>query len=366
MTIHDTPDRAAPAAAGRTAGHRAALVKIAPYLLLGALPVAWFVGSLLDVAGRNGLAFDYHHFFYPQARELLHGGIPATAYPPLTTLLYAPFSLLPLGIGDVVVTATMIGCVVATLMLLGVRDWRCYGASLLWAPVYSAVQTANLSLVLALGVAALWRLRDRGFVAGGLTAFMIATKLFLWPVLVWLLATRRWRAAASTVALGVLASAAAWAVIDFDTVSRFPDLVRGNVLDNGTKPYTIATALQQLGVRGAISYAACWTVGAVVLAGVVRAARQGRDAVSLTLTLAAALILSPVVWSHYLALLLVPVALVRPRFSALWLAPVPLWLCPPVGPSLAQKLLLLAVGGAVIAACVRDASPRPASTPAMR
>ena len=37
--------------------------------------------------------------------------------------------------------------------------------------------------------------------------------------------------------------------------------------------------------------------------------------------LAAALAASPIVWMHYFLLLLVPLALARPRLSALWLVP---------------------------------------------
>jgi len=46
-----------------------------------------------------------------------------------------------------------------------------------------------------------------------------------------------------------------------------------------------------------------------------------RDASALTLVLAAALAASPIVWIHYFLLLLVPIALTRPRLSLLWLVP---------------------------------------------
>jgi hypothetical protein len=69
----------------------------------------------------------------------------------------------------------------------------------------------------------------------------------------------------------------------------------------------------------------------VVAAGIVlltlawRAARNepgaGGDAVSLSLVIVAALVLTPILWLHYLVLLLVPIALTRPRLSALWLVP---------------------------------------------
>src|SRR5207247_9557366 len=52
-----------------------------------------------------------------------------------------------------------------------------------------------------------------------------------------------------------------------------------------------------------------------------RRASRDRDVATLTLTLAAALAASPIVWVHYFLLLLVPLALTRPRLSPLWLVP---------------------------------------------
>ena len=46
-----------------------------------------------------------------------------------------------------------------------------------------------------------------------------------------------------------------------------------------------------------------------------------RDVATLTLCLAAALAASPIVWVHYFLLLLVPLALARPRLSPLWFVP---------------------------------------------
>ena len=46
---------------------------------------------------------------------------------------------------------------------------------------------------------------------------------------------------------------------------------------------------------------------------------------ALTLCLAAALAASPIVWMHYFLLLLVPLALIRPRLSPLWLVPFAYW-----------------------------------------
>jgi hypothetical protein len=50
-------------------------------------------------------------------------------------------------------------------------------------------------------------------------------------------------------------------------------------------------------------------------------APRDRDIAVLTLALAAALAASPIVWVHYFLVLLVPLALTRPRLSPLWFLP---------------------------------------------
>src|SRR5439155_578084 len=52
-----------------------------------------------------------------------------------------------------------------------------------------------------------------------------------------------------------------------------------------------------------------------------RLAPYSRDSATLTLALAAALAASPILWIHYFLLLLVPIALARPRLSLLWFVP---------------------------------------------
>jgi hypothetical protein len=49
---------------------------------------------------------------------------------------------------------------------------------------------------------------------------------------------------------------------------------------------------------------------------------------SFALAIGAALALSPIVWLHFFALLIVPIAAVSPQFSALWLVPLLTWFAP--------------------------------------
>ena len=45
----------------------------------------------------------------------------------------------------------------------------------------------------------------------------------------------------------------------------------------------------------------------------------------MTLTIAASLVLSPIVWLDYYAVLAIPLAIVRPRLGPLWLLPLLTW-----------------------------------------
>ena len=83
------------------------------------------------------------------------------------------------------------GAVLATLRALDVRDWRCYGVVFLWPPVLSAIQTGNVTLLLGLCAALVWRFRASVVLPAALVGVTLAAKFFLWPLAVWLAATRR-------------------------------------------------------------------------------------------------------------------------------------------------------------------------------
>ncbi len=65
---------------------------------------------------------------------------------------------------------------------------------------------------------------------------------------------------------------------------------------------------------------ALWPIAAVLPLVLLASRRRGA-----WLLLAAALFLSPIVWRHVLTLLIVPLALLRPPFGAVWLIPIGLW-----------------------------------------
>ena len=113
----------------------------------------------------------------------------------------------------------------ATLAVLGVRDWRCYGAAYLSVAVLHDIRLGALTPLLALGLALVWRWRDEARAAVPL-ALIVMAKLFLWPLAVWLVATGRLRLALRGALLVVVASALGWAVIGFAGLADYPQLLK--------------------------------------------------------------------------------------------------------------------------------------------
>jgi alpha-1,2-mannosyltransferase len=259
------------------------------------------------------------------------------AYPPVLALLVTPFAALPERMGDTFVPGVafsllLIAAVVAALLLLGVQDWRCYPVALLYPPTIETVEYGAVGPLLLLLVALLWRVRDHDALAGGTGALAVVLKGFLWPLAVWLALTRRVRAAVFAVTGSVALALVAWAVIGFRGLADYPDLLRKLVDVEAENSYSAFAVLRMLELPELAANALVYAGGAALLALAWRAARAAhatpweRDRRSLTLVLAAALLLTPILWLHYLVLLLVPIALARPRLSFLWLVPLVLTL----------------------------------------
>jgi hypothetical protein len=254
--------------------------------------------------------------------------------------------------GRTLVLLLTLACVALALRLLGVRDWRCYGLAFLTAPVLNTVTLGALSSVLLLGVAGAWRYRDRRCVAAVIIALTAVAKLFAWPLLVWLVATRRLRTAAVTVVLVVVLVIGGWAAIGFADLTGYPHLLRLLSRVEAVQSYSLVGLLR---LHGGAATAVTAVLGVAVLVGVFVAARGPEgDRRSLSVAVAGALLATPVLWLHYLVLLYVPIALARPRLSALWFAPLAFWVTPLAHSdgSVWRTCFVLAVVAAIVARTV--------------
>jgi hypothetical protein len=267
------------------------------------------------------------HVYLGAAEDIASGQspYPSFAYPPLSALAAVPFTFLSVSAADFAVKALLVVGVVAVLAVLRVRDWRCYPLALLWPSVNAAVQTGNITIPLALAAALLWRFRDRSVIAGVSLGASVAAKFLFWPLWVWLVAVGRRRAALWSIVAGIVITLATWAIVDFGALFGYPDRLRQLNEDTKGNGYTLDTFAMDLGAGETLAKALMAAVAIGLLVAVVVTGRRGSEQRSFVLAVAAALACSPIVWLHYFALLLVPVAVVRPRLGPLWLLPLAMW-----------------------------------------
>jgi alpha-1,2-mannosyltransferase len=247
-------------------------------------------------------------------------------YPPATAFLFAPLAELPLAVAQVLMLVLGVVCIFIALRLFGVRDWRCYGVAAISSPAVNSLALGAVTSFMLVGVAAAWRYRDRPGLSGVLAAITAVGKLFLWPLGLWLLATRRFRATAIAVGAGLVLLVAGWAAIGFAGARSYPHLLRVlSRVEEGTSYSPVALLHLSSTAAGLLTVAlAGLVVGAVLLAA--RGADGDRRA--LAVAVIGSLLVTPIVWLHYFLLLLVPIALYRPRLSPLWFAPILLWATP--------------------------------------
>jgi hypothetical protein len=90
-------------------------------------------------------------------------------------------------------------------------------------------------------------------------------------------------------------------------------------------------------------------LGGVALGlAVVAGRRHGDDRAAPVAPLAAALLLSPILWMHYLVLLPAPIAIACPRVGYLWLAPLAFWPNPFQEGTGDLWRIVLVLGGALV------------------
>jgi hypothetical protein len=256
---------------------------------------------------------------YPEAtRQAIELGNPAV-YPPFVFVLAFPLGLLGFSVAMGVWTVLLAAALVFSLRVLEVRDWRCYALAVTSAPVLEGFYWGNITLALLPPLAIAWRWRDRPRVAGIAIGVLVAAKLFAWPLVVWLLLTRRFRAALWSAGAAVALVGGAWVLIGFDGLTSYPALLSALEDVYGTRSFSVATAVSAL---GAPSTAAVMLglAGGIVLIGLAGwlARRADGGETAFAVTVAACIVATPVVWPYYFALLYVPIAIRWPRLAPAW------------------------------------------------
>ena len=348
---------------------------VATIAVFGALPLFALFVVLVDLAGGDA-GWPFREAFLGAAHAILDGESPypgpgdpdfirgaAYVYPPVTALLTIPFTAIPAEVAAMVFALLLIASVPLTLAAVGVRDWRCYGLALLWPPVLSAIHVENITLLVGLGAALVWRYRDRPLSAGVSLGVSMAVKPLLWPLGVWLLISRRFAALAWGICVSVAVALGSWAVIGFDGLVDYPDLLRrlGNLMDEwGYSVYALAL---DFGAEHTVAKILWAAVGLALLVACAAMAHRRDDRRAFVLAIAVVIATSPIVWLHYFALLLVVVAVAQPRLGPVWFVPLAMFVSEEIANgSTLQTSLTLAAAALTFALALRESpSPSPAA-----
>jgi len=326
-----------------TSGLRQASSRVLAIVAFALLPGALLGALLVDLSLAHPTNPNYYwdfHVFWRAGRAVMHARSPyppvrasvlaqqrSFVYPAPAAFLMVPFALIPYTLSAAIFAFVLVASLPLALRIVGVRDWRCYGIALFTGPMLNAVAVGAISPLLAIPLALVWRYRDRLWVAAAGAAAAITLKLFLWPLLLWFVFTRRTLTAAASVVLIAVPTLAAWAVIDFHSLLAYPRMLNllSNLLDG--KGYSLIALGRSTGLWAPVARALPWVVGAAVLAAIALLGRRSNgERPTFVLAVGAALALSPIIWLHYFVLLFIPIAVVAPRLSPLWALPLAFWI----------------------------------------
>lgn len=277
----------------------------------------------------------YHPAFISHQAAIMRGGgmaIGETAahpfslplYPAPANLAVVPLSLLPAWLAGALFTLLGAAALPLALRLLEVRDRRCYALALISWPFVYGLELGTLGSLLVLGAAVIWRWRNRLWPPAIALASIVVAKVFPFPLAIWMFATRRYRALTLAVILGVTMTVAAWAILGFAGMSEYPKMLADASFIQQGRSDSLVAILLAAGVPSGAAQKLTLVAAAALLGLTWRLARSqtpGADRRAFGLAVIAGLTASPIVWDHYLVLLFVPVALLSPRLSTLWLLP---------------------------------------------
>lgn len=364
------PSRSAP---GRESGDLRRLGTTGLMLLPAVLAFAALAVNL----GSPTYGSDFHGGMWKAAHAILAGHTPyvqanasllvrelnAFIPPPVLALLALPFAFLPWISAVIAWDLACLAAMLLALRLVGVRDWRLYALLLCSLPFVTSIGFGQPEGLLCLGVAIAWRWRDswRGALAVGL---IIAAKLIVWPLVLWLLATRRFREALIAATSAVVLLSLSWAVIGFDGLQAYPRLLAADAHAFAARTHSISSLLLRMGTPSHVAQlVSILAAGALAVAILKQAGRSDRG--WFIAAIAVSLIASPLLEMHYLTLALIALAIARPKLDLLWLFAINVfWLSPRDAPHYVWQIPLVLAATAFI--LLSAAQPEPEARVARR
>ena len=270
------------------------------------------IGSLAFLRGGN-----LYHGLPPTGSGV---ALPFT-YPPFAAVLLSPLAMVPMTVAAVVITLASITLTGVTLREFTrslssgplpagpwLSIWWLLPVALFLEPVHSTVEYGQVNIVL-LALVALDCLRpDPRWPRGALTGLAAAVKLTPAAFVLFFLLRRDWRAAATAAGSFAAATGAAFALDRRDSVQYWTHVVTATSRP-GNPAFAANQALTGLIARAGLDPQAragmiAWlalsaAVIAVTVPGMRRALAAAEPAWALSLNAFAALLISPISWTHH-------------------------------------------------------------------
>jgi hypothetical protein len=299
-------------------------------VVLAAIGVMWLAAGFVSLPGAEGWGYDFEAYADAAVRLAETG----TLYQPETLggpyapgphglYIYAP----PLGVAIWPLTSLEPGAAAGLWYLIhvAVLATACalmpvspplrlstFGVAALSFAVIHDIVLGNVSVLLLLPLAAAWRWLDQpmGSIA---QAIAMSVRPMLGVLLIWQLLRRRWRAVAWTMGAGMAIVALTLPVVgasgylDYVTVLRNLGGVTGVEFN-----YDLSSSLVLLGVAESAATFALLGGFAMAVAAISLSLQRDRE-VGFMVTITASLLLSPLLWDHYLAMLVLPAVFLASR-----------------------------------------------------
>ena len=265
-------------------------------------------------------------------------------YSPVLAMLFVPLTAMGEPAAVIVWLAVRVGALGLACALMPIarrQRLTLFGVALLSAPVLRDFELGNVSLLVTLLGVVMWRWLDRP--AAGIA---LAVSLIVRPTMAligaWWLIRGIWRPVAWAATVGIVVVLASLIWLRPEVWLQYPTVL-GHVRDVMGVPNNLdlGSAVLLLGGSPRLAELALYAGYAVAIGAVLLSLRRHRE-LSYVVTLMATLILSPLLWDHYLINLLVPAAFLAARGRAWGLAlPLLAWLPLPLLPLVAIAGMLL-------------------------
>ena len=249
--------------------------------------------------------------------------IKVSAYPPIVAVIGLPFSYLPYFWAIISWMAFEVGCLITAVFLIvrhfGGRDAPTpvlvtVFAFISWQPIFIDLYHGQVMIPILLLLTLVWLSLKAGkdIQAGILLGIVISIKLYAWPIAIFLVLKRRWRAPLVAFVVFVAANAvmAGWAgsATLYDYYFRV-----GRAVFEEYKFYPLNFSAWTVGLRSFGLAGALIMSGSVLCWSLFLALRSKDFDSAFMIMLVAATILQPIAWIHYLVTLLPAFCLIAAR-----------------------------------------------------